>query len=204
MKGKKLGKQSQHVRVLSTKKGRKKVVINSGHRKRKVKKRMAVSLDGADSKKTLVYDLGRDVNQAVDLKSLGILSDEQYDFLTRNKNVLFDKQGGPYYKNKKSVAFMYDPYSDLSYLGQVKKDKEGVLVADGFGSVFEYEFSKNKNKVNRQLFFNRNFGERAEPWRSRGFEQDNFEDEVGKIIKRNKPTLKEIERIKKQLEDDDL
>ena len=41
MKGKKLGKQSQHVRVLSTKKGKKKVVINPGHRRKKVKKRLS-------------------------------------------------------------------------------------------------------------------------------------------------------------------
>ena len=41
MKSKKLGKQSQHVRVLSTKKGRKKVMINPGHRKRKVKKSLS-------------------------------------------------------------------------------------------------------------------------------------------------------------------
>jgi hypothetical protein len=41
MKGKKLGKQSQHVRVLSTKKGKKKVLVNPGHRRAKVKKRLS-------------------------------------------------------------------------------------------------------------------------------------------------------------------
>ena len=40
MKGKKLGKQSQHVRVLSTKKGKKRVLVNPGRRKKVVWKKM--------------------------------------------------------------------------------------------------------------------------------------------------------------------
>jgi hypothetical protein len=40
MKGKKLGKQVQHVRRVRTRKGVKKVMINLGIRKKKVKKRM--------------------------------------------------------------------------------------------------------------------------------------------------------------------
>lgn len=40
MKGKKLGKQSQHVRHVRTKKGVKRKVINPGIRKKKIKKRM--------------------------------------------------------------------------------------------------------------------------------------------------------------------
>ena len=45
MKGKKLGKQSQHVRRVATKRGVKRVMINLGHRKKKVKKKLEYPVD---------------------------------------------------------------------------------------------------------------------------------------------------------------
>jgi hypothetical protein len=91
MKGKKLGKQSQHVRRVATKRGVKRVMINPGVRKKVVRKRMV----GGPERHTISKVESHRIDSLDNAKALhdaGILSKEKYSFFINNKDDYFGKE----------------------------------------------------------------------------------------------------------------